>query len=211
MADGKYDSFWRRIASGDWKPDTFAIFDRFLDRRHCYIDIGTWIGPTLLYGSQIAASAFGLEPDPIAFAELGRNIESNRPSSDNIRVQQACIGSKTGTADFGSHGEGDASTSSLLFGRMKTHWTVDAFSFDDYIERHGVGACNFVNMDIERGEYQVLPGMAGYLRVASPDAAAVIAPVLPDTAPVRLAGQGGRAHRRDAQGHPPDPVLPAHL
>jgi FkbM family methyltransferase len=168
VADGKYDSFWRRVAAGAWEPDTFAIFDRFLDRRHCYIDIGTWIGPTLLYGSQIAATAFGLEPDPIAFAELAHNIELNRPLSDNIRVQQACIAPRTGAVDFGSRGHGGDSTSSLLFGAKKTHWTVDGFSFDDYIERQGVGSCNFIKMDIEGGEYQVLPGMAAYLRANRP-------------------------------------------
>ena len=168
VSPGRYDFFWQGVAKGTWESDTFAIFDRFLDRQHSYIDIGGWIGPTLLYGCQIAQRAFGLEPDPIAFAELERNVELNRPMSDNIRLFNACIAPKTGEVAFGSRGDGGDSTSSLLFGRKKTKWTVKALSFDDFVRRNDVGACNFIKMDIEGGEYQILPTMAGYLRANRP-------------------------------------------
>ena len=165
---GSRTAFWRDVAADVWESETFAIFDRFLDQQHSYIDIGAWIGPTLLYGCQSAKTAYGLEPDPIAFAELEQNIRLNEPMSGNIRLLNACIAPQTGEMTLGSRGGGGDSTSSLLFARKKTHWTVKALSFDDFIRQNKITDCNFIKMDIEGGEYTILPSMAGYLRSHRP-------------------------------------------
>src|ERR1700687_4776653 len=73
VSAGRYNSFWQQVAMG---------------RQHCYIDVGAWIGPTLLYGCQLAKMAYGLEPDPIAFAEL----EQHRPEPGNPRQHSAAPG-----------------------------------------------------------------------------------------------------------------------
>jgi len=39
VTDG-YEWFWPGFASGDWEPDTFKAFDRFLTRDSVYVDIG---------------------------------------------------------------------------------------------------------------------------------------------------------------------------
>ncbi|MFI4868052.1 MAG: FkbM family methyltransferase [Steroidobacterales bacterium] len=168
VSPGKNGAFWREVAKGTWESDTFAIFDRFLDRQHSYIDIGAWIGPTLLYGCQLAKSAYAVEPDPLAFAELEQNIDLNRPTTDNIRVLNICIAPKSGEVAFGSRGQGGDSTSSLLFGKKKTHWTVKGLSFDDFIRESNITECNFIKMDIEGGEYAILPTMVDYLKLNRP-------------------------------------------
>jgi FkbM family methyltransferase len=168
VSAGRNAAFWQEVASGAWESDTFAIFDRFLDRQHSYIDIGAWIGPTLLYGCQLAKRTYGLEPDPIAFAELEANLALNQPMADNVRVFNACIAPTSGEAALGSRGGGGDSTSSLLFGKKKTHWTVKAFSFADFIRTNAVTDCNFIKMDIEGGEYRVLPTMRQYLEANRP-------------------------------------------
>jgi FkbM family methyltransferase len=168
VAPAQHSAFWQGVADGSWESDTFAIFERFLDREHCYLDIGTWIGPTILYGCQLAKLAYGLEPDPLAYAELETNIELNRPVSDNIRLLNVCIAPTSGEVAFGSRGQGGDSTSSLLFGRKKTHWTVKALSFDDFARQYDIAACNFIKMDIEGGEYDILPTMTAYLKAHRP-------------------------------------------
>ncbi len=168
VSPGGYDAFWAKVTRGTWESDTFAIFDRFLDRQHSYIDIGAWIGPTLLYGCQLAKAAYGLEPDPIAYAELERNVRLNDPLTHNIRLFNACIAPQSGEVALGSRGGGGDSTSSLLFGAKKTHWTVKAFSFDEFARQIDAAECNFIKMDIEGGEYRILPTMVGYLRSQRP-------------------------------------------
>jgi FkbM family methyltransferase len=161
-------SFWDEVVSGTWESATFAIFNRFLDRQHSYIDIGAWIGPTVLYGCQLAKTAYALEPDPLAYAELSQNIALNKAIAENVRLFNACIAPQSGEVTLGSRGEGNDSTSSLLFAKKRTHWTVRAFSFTDFVRQQAITDCNFIKMDIEGGEYQLLPTMAEYLRVHRP-------------------------------------------
>ncbi|MFM7445052.1 MAG: FkbM family methyltransferase, partial [Tabrizicola sp.] len=70
--------FWKRVNSGAWEPETYAIFDRHIDDRTLFLDIGAWIGSTSLYGAQLAQRCVAFEPDPVAFAELSRNVDQNR-------------------------------------------------------------------------------------------------------------------------------------
>ena len=57
-ADGRRD-FWRRVGSGLWEPQTFEVFERFLRPDRSYVDIGAWIGPTVLYGAMLSRRAHG--------------------------------------------------------------------------------------------------------------------------------------------------------
>jgi len=168
VVSGSHDLFWQEVNKGIWEGSTFRIFDRFLDPRHSYIDIGAWIGPTLLYGCQLSRTVYGLEPDPIAFAELDRNVSMNKPLTDNIHLVNACIAPKSGEVALGSRGAGGDSTSSLLFARKRTHWTVRGWQFEDFIREYAVTDCNFIKMDIEGGEYEILPTMSEYLQEHRP-------------------------------------------
>src|SRR3984957_20061451 len=88
--------------------------------------------------------------------------------TDNVRIQNACIAPQSGEVALGSRGDGGDSTSSLLFAKKKTHWTVKAFSFTDFVCQNNVAGCNFIKMDIEGGEYQILPTMIDYLQKNRP-------------------------------------------
>jgi FkbM family methyltransferase len=161
---GKNDTFWVRYQAGVWEPDTQAVFRRFIDKQHSYIDIGAWIGPTLLQGCQLARRAYGIEPDPVAYAELAENIEDNPLIAGNVQLYNICITPVTGKVSFGSRGDGGDTMSSLLFSGGKTSWVVEGLNFQDWTEQNGIDDCSFIKMDIEGGEYSVLPTMAAYLR-----------------------------------------------
>jgi FkbM family methyltransferase len=165
---GNNDGFWDSYESGAWEPDTLAIFRRLIDENHSYVDIGAWIGPTLLLGCQLAKRAYGIEPDPIAFAELSANIDSNRPLTSNVHLFNLCITPASGKVPFGSRCDGGDSMSSLLFSREKTCWTVEGKNFQEWIEQNEVNDCSFVKIDIEGGEYVVLPTMMTYARTYRP-------------------------------------------
>jgi len=165
---GKNDGFWSNYDRGIWEPGTQAVFRRFIDKQHSYIDIGAWIGPTLLLGCQLAKRAYGVEPDPIAYAELVENIKYNRPLTNNVRLFNICITPVSGKVSFGSRGDGGDSMSSLLFSSGRTSWTVDGMSLQEWIERNEINDCNFIKIDIEGGEYSVLPTMTAYLRSHRP-------------------------------------------
>ena len=50
---GKYSVDWfvPNIHYGNWEEDTFNILDHYQNPYKTYIDIGAWIGPTVLYSA----------------------------------------------------------------------------------------------------------------------------------------------------------------
>jgi FkbM family methyltransferase len=157
------DRFWQEVANDQWETYTFDIFDRFINCDYSYIDIGAWIGPTILYGCQIAKKAYGVEPDPIAYSKLLANVHLNQPLTENIELFDVCIAPQSGQILLGNRREGGDSMSSILFNNEKRTWTVKGMTFDSFVEENGIDDCNFIKMDIEGGEYLVIPTMKNYL------------------------------------------------
>jgi FkbM family methyltransferase len=151
-----------------WERETYKIFNKFLDSNYSYIDIGAWIGSTVLYGAYLSKKVYAIEPDPIAFMELKKNVSLNPMLKEKIELHQKCINYKSGNVKFGNIGGGGDSTSSLLFPDSKTGWTVDGITFDEFIRENEINDCNFIKMDIEGGEVIVLPSMKIFLEKNKP-------------------------------------------
>jgi len=161
----EYLWFW---VFGSWERNTYKAFDKYLDPNHSYIDIGAWIGPTVLYGAQIAKKVYAIEPDPIAFKELEKNVSLNPELKNNIELHEKCINSYSGQTKFGNMIAGGNSTSSLLFADSKVSWIVEAVTMDQFVEENNITDCDFIKMDIEGGETVVLPAMKQYLEKNKP-------------------------------------------
>lgn len=159
----EHQRFWSKVEDGSWEPETFGVFDRFVNRQTTYLDIGTWEGPTLLYAGQLARAAYGFEADPVAFAGLQRNLAAN-PQVGHIRALHQCIAAQTGEMQFGSRSGGGDTMSSLLFSGGKTVWTVPAIRLDEFVEKEGLQPPLFIKIDIEGGEYSILPGLDPFFR-----------------------------------------------
>lgn len=168
VRSGQKTEFWSEVSSGTWEPETFEILRRFLDPSRIYIDIGAWIGPTLLYACGRSRFAYGFEPDPVAYGELVNNLHRNPTLAARVTALQLCIAPQTGKVNFGNRAAAGDSTSSMLFGTGNTAWCVDAITFNDFASQYSISGCGFIKMDIEGGEYSVLPTMANFLRSERP-------------------------------------------
>jgi hypothetical protein len=64
--------FWEHITDGTWEMLTLRLIADVLLARpdSVYVDVGAWIGPTVLVGAQFARRTLAFEPDPRAFSEL---------------------------------------------------------------------------------------------------------------------------------------------
>ncbi len=76
-------NFWSEKYSS-WEPETFKVLDSYLSKNKDYLDIGAWVGPTAIYGSFLSKKVIAIEPDPIAYKILQKNISLN--SINNIDV-----------------------------------------------------------------------------------------------------------------------------
>ena len=157
--------YWDTVEIGFWEPHTFNALDRFLDDRHSYVDVGAWIGPTLLYASHLARHCYGLEPDPVAFARLRENVFLNPQLKQRITLYQQCLATSTGLRRLGNRTSrhGGDSMSSTLYAESQLHWDVPSVTLQDFVACNGIQDCSFIKMDIEGGEFEVIPAIADYL------------------------------------------------
>jgi FkbM family methyltransferase len=163
----QHQRFWTKVEDGSWEPETFGVFDRFVTKETTYLDVGTWEGPTLLYAGQLAKTAIGFEPDPVAFAGLERNLAAN-PQIKNIRVLNQCIAAETGEMQFGSRSGGGDTMSSLLFSEGQTVWTVPAIRLDEFIAKERLEPPLCIKIDTEGGEYSIVPSLDPFFRKYRP-------------------------------------------
>lgn len=151
---GGSEIFWNLLMSGGWEADTFKIFDKYASKEHSYLDIGAWVGPTVLYGAQLFKKCYAFEPDTIAFNLLKNNILENLNIS-NIELYSDAITDYTGQINFGTKTILGDSMSSTLWNKEST--LVNCISLQDFIINNNIQDCNFIKMDIEGGEFKALP------------------------------------------------------
>jgi len=163
----QHQRFWTKVEDGSWEPETFGVFDCFVNSETTYLDVGSWEGPTLLYAGQRAKKAFGFEPDPVAFAGLERNLAAN-PQITNTRLLNQCIAAETGEMQFGSRSGGGDTMSSLLFSEGQTVWTVPAIRLDEFAAKENLQQPIFIKIDTEGGEYSILPSLDAFFRKYRP-------------------------------------------
>jgi FkbM family methyltransferase len=155
-------SFWDWYASETWEPETIAVFDRFLRPGAHYVDLGAWIGPTVLLAAAKAERIVCAEPDPEAFPVLRKNLDLNPAVAAKTTALQVAVGPKDGCAVLSSAGSGGDSNSSLVRPRdAGSHWTVEQVTLATLLARAGIHAADFVKMDVEGAEYALVPTLAG--------------------------------------------------
>ena len=161
-------NFWDSVQKGDWERETYGIFDQFMDKEHSYIDIGAWIGPTVLYGCQVAKHCYAIEPDNIAFKILVENINLNLGLKSKISLFNGCISNVSGDVKLGTKANFGDCESSITLAEPRSHLIVKSLTLEDFVEMNDIRDCNFIKMDIEGGESLVLPNSKTYLQKNTP-------------------------------------------
>jgi FkbM family methyltransferase len=157
--------FWEILSSGGWEQETFNIFDNFLLKDYSYLDIGAWVGPTVLYGAQLAKKCYAFEADFVAYELLKSNMLAN-PNISNIEIFSDAIAGYTGQIQFGTNTNSGDSMSSVLW--TKESNMVNCISLEDFITNNNINDCNFIKMDIEGGEFYALPAAKDILQKIRP-------------------------------------------
>lgn len=147
VADG-HESFWTGFADGSWEPATFKIFDKFLKPDRTFVDIGAWIGPTVLYAAPKANKVFAFEPDHVAYKILCENLYLNKV--ENVIPYPVAVANMWKGIKFGSRGSyGDSMSSELWAKPVRDAHRVPAVSLESILLDLQP---NFVKIDIEGGE-----------------------------------------------------------
>ncbi len=146
------DGFWQ---NDGWENETYSVLGQYLRKDKVYIDVGAWIGPTVLYASQLSKKVYTFEPDPVTWDELSRNIALN--GYTNVFPQNVALSDKNETIQMGSDNRlGESVTRAGNFNNG-TQFTINTISTDEFLLSLGneLDEVNFVKVDIEGGEINV--------------------------------------------------------
>ena len=181
---------WWEKGYPHWEEQTFRVLDRFLSARSSYLDVGAWVGPTVLYAAARARRVFCLEPDPVAYQALIGNIQAN-PGYRNIEAFDYCLAGANGTCRFGGNGALGNSESTMRAddsryarqagalprkadGEKERAWRaartieVTTVTIERLADLCDLSDCSLVKIDIEGGEKIVIPAISAYLRSHRP-------------------------------------------
>ncbi len=167
-----------------WEPETFHIFDHYKNNDGVYIDIGAWIGPTVLYCANMYKKVIAIEPDPVAIVEFKKNMGVN--NFTNIVLIEKGLSSENGVTQFGGNGSLGNSESTLLISDKENYLSyhgrhtqchthneiveIETITIEKLIESQNINPNNIslIKIDIEGGEKILVPALVNFLNNYKP-------------------------------------------
>ena len=160
---------WDAIVHAEWEEDTFKILNRFVKKGQTYLDVGAWIGPTVLYAAQKAGKLYAIEPDRVAYNELIENVNLNPDLKDKIQCLNIALTAKNEHLKLHiKDNEGDSMSSLLSISNSKQHIEIEGRTIEYIVNELGIDKVDFIKIDIEGGEYFLLPAMKDFLSKSAP-------------------------------------------
>lgn len=160
-----------------FEPEDVAAFRTFIKPGSVVFDVGANIGQYALLASKLVGErgqVYAFEPSPEVLAKLQENIRLN--SAENIEVVAKAVTAESGMMQFYTANEqGNQGVGSLLpaeeyraHTRSAESIEVEALSLDDFCEAQGIEHVDFLKIDVEGFDLEVLKG-AEKLMERNPD------------------------------------------
>lgn len=154
------------MEQNSWEPDTLAFLDKMLSPDSIFIDIGAWIGPTTLFAAAKGAHCHSFEPDPVAFKKFTANVNANASEiRSRVHANQLAITSHGKAVQLYTRFSFGDSGSSIL-SRIKDEGSsveVGSTTLMDYVQQKALDRIDLIKMDIEGGEFDVIPAIGDVL------------------------------------------------
>lgn len=163
----KFPTSYFRYFPGDYEKDNFLVIQESVKKDDVAIDIGAHIGlMAVVLGKTVGANGkvYSFEPTPKSFEVLNKTIQLNHLQKIVILVNKA-VSSGSGTIEFNADNE-NVSNSIISYEYNTGHKkiTVQVISVDDFVNETGLQRLNFIKIDAEGVELDVLKGAKQTLR-----------------------------------------------
>ena len=148
------DPFWQKFAQG-WEPDTLRIYQSCLKQGATVVDIGAWIGPTLLFALACGAEhIYAIEPNPASFEKLKSLVDLNPRLADRITLINKAVSEQTGMVNMAlAVNEEDTSMFGIRTGEPQgRNVEVESSPLIELIDAHEIDKFDLIKIDIEGAE-----------------------------------------------------------
>jgi FkbM family methyltransferase len=153
-------TFWDKAEAGAWESETLAAIAGLCRPGVAFLDIGAWVGPTVLYAAACGATVTAVEADPRALELLRGNVEANPGLSARITILPGAASSRPGSIRIAAPRKPGDSMTSVLVTDSPHVFEVPALLPADLLaavtpDRSGL----VVKIDIEGAEYDLVPAL----------------------------------------------------
>jgi FkbM family methyltransferase len=148
-----------------WEQNTFKVFDRFLDSSMEYLDLGFYLGQTIIYAAHKVKNAYGIDLDLVAYNAGIKNINCN--NLKNVKTKMCAISDKKGYVSLQGV-QGGSSRRIVEKHQQQEQNFVQSLTLQDLSDLWGVNKFDFIKIDIEGAEEFVLPSIVEYCRDKKP-------------------------------------------
>jgi FkbM family methyltransferase len=175
---------------GRFEPNTIKTYKKYLGLGFVVLDIGANIGAhTLPLASMVGTSGkvIAFEPTDYAFEKLQINLSLNELLSSRVTPIQALLVANTSKArpdaipsswSLDKGGQKDGNIHPIHKGTFNSLKGAVSIRLDDWFQRNPVGRIDFIKMDVDGFEIDVLEGAAQTLRTHRPVIVMELAPYI---------------------------------
>lgn len=126
------------------------------------IDGGAFLGETSFWFiSRGASKVYAFEPDEMSFQVLSQNVARNKLENSVITIKK-CLADENGLLQMKMNGSG--SSSSIIGGGTE----VEGVTLDSFVERNKLKRIDFIKLDVEGAEINVLKGATETIKKFKP-------------------------------------------
>jgi FkbM family methyltransferase len=162
------DNYLEHI-TGEFEPAMVALFLSLLRDGDCALDVGANIGCTSLLFSQVARQVYSFEPSPTTFRLLQKNLAAAQ--AHNVVVANLGLGNSDGSFQltFSPDNRSGGFVSNLT--SASAGHQVEAIRIvvgDAHLRAAHIGQVDFIKIDVEGFERNVIEGLAQTLKRCTP-------------------------------------------
>lgn len=137
------------------------------------LDLGCYSGLTAIAFSKAVKESgrvISVEPDPTNFSASMANIDMHRRLNglDNITLLPIAVSGKSGKLRFSSEGSMGSSAASIVGGYRGTNLEIPCVTLEDLARENGAECVDFIKMDIEGAELDVVRNAEEFLKKYKP-------------------------------------------
>jgi len=158
---------------GRYEPELISLYRRELKAGNgCFIDVGANYGQTLFSLLDVAPDVeyLGVEPQPACASSILHFLKAN--ALDRHKLVCACLNSSNSLVGLGLSYEGDVRASIIEGFRPKGHFSsellVPSITGDQLVLDAGVGRVQFIKVDVEGAELEVLMSLKSTIEKFKP-------------------------------------------
>lgn len=146
------------ISREDIEPE-FKFLNDFVDEGNVFIDVGANTGIYTLKAAKRVGQrgvVLSMEPFPEMLVELAYNVKLNR--FNNVRLRGLCAAGKTASDLFWTNFGKPNSFSLVKRDEQAAPFSVLKIKLDDLFEMEGLSRCDYIKIDAEGSEDEIIEG-----------------------------------------------------